>query len=428
MREAVIRVRGLGKQYQIGTRESYKTLRDALSKFFSSERNRTRPSSAARQIWALRDVSFEIDRGDVLGVIGANGAGKSTLLKILSRITAPSTGSAEITGRVGSLLEVGTGFHHELTGRENIYLNGAIIGMRRAEIGRRFDEIIAFAGVEQFVDTPVKHYSSGMYLRLAFAVAAHLETEILMVDEVLAVGDASFQLRCLNKMSEVSSSGRTILFVSHNMEAVTRLCNRGLLLNEGAVARIGTPQECIDAYFSIAKDPKTRIGREISLRNHPGRTKQHNGPVQLTSLVILGEEARPAMDITGGRPLTIAMDYEVLEKKVHNVTFGVTISNFYNYRIATCRSHDTHTEPIFVDGAGTVICRIPKLPLAPGLYRLTVGCNTEAGHSDGIYDAATIEVTGTDFYPSRGVPTRAQGEVLFDHEWELAKISKERPA
>src|SRR3989454_14034 len=231
--DVAIRCQGLGKQYRLGPRQRYRALRDTLPALalapFRGLRSAIgfgRPTAQGATLWALRDVSFEVSAGEIVGIIGANGAGKSTLLKILSRITEPTEGQAEIHGRVGSLLEVGTGFHPELSGRENVYLNGAILGMRRAEIEKKFDEIVAFSEVEKFVDMPVKHYSSGMYLRLAFAVAAHLETEILLVDEVLAVGDVEFQKKCLGKMEDVSKQGRTVLFVSHNMHAIRRLCAR----------------------------------------------------------------------------------------------------------------------------------------------------------------------------------------------------------
>ncbi|HZW29900.1 MAG TPA: ABC transporter ATP-binding protein, partial [Isosphaeraceae bacterium] len=252
MSDVAIRVEGLGKRYRLGgPRERYSTLRDQI-RSWSSPRGRLRRTDRDERrppFWALKDVSFQIEPGEVVGVIGRNGAGKSTLLKILSRITEPTEGAADIHGRVGSLLEVGTGFHPELTGRENVYLNGAILGMRRSEIARKFDEIVAFAGVEQFIDTPVKHYSSGMYMRLAFAVAAHLEPEILVVDEVLAVGDAQFQKRCLGKMGEVARSGRTVLFVSHNMHAIRSLCTRGILLKSGQVSFQGTAHESVSRYL-----------------------------------------------------------------------------------------------------------------------------------------------------------------------------------
>ncbi len=437
MEDIVIRVQHVGKRFHLDAPEGYSTLRDTFARgaadalrtlksvFGASSPDKHEP----RTLWALRDISFELQKGDVLGVIGANGAGKSTLLKILSRITSPTEGLIEITGRVGSLLEVGTGFHHELTGRENIYLSGAVLGMRRAEIAKRFDEIVAFAGIEKFLDTPVKHYSSGMYMRLAFSVAAHLDTEVLMMDEVLAVGDAAFQLKCLNKMSEVSESGRTILFVSHNMEAVTQLCTRALLLHQGEMARIGTPQECIEEYLAIAKERSPYVGTSISLKDHPGRSRSHNGPIRFSSISILDSANNPTLAVNGGEPVSIALGFEVLAQQAHNVTFAITFSNFYNHRLASCRSHDTYLEPIRIDKSGIVICRIPRLPFVPGFYRISLGCNTEAGHSDGIYDAVIIEVVGSTFFPSGLTPHRTHGEVMFDHRWEIqAETPGQQPA
>jgi lipopolysaccharide transport system ATP-binding protein len=259
MSDTIIRVENLGKKYIIGhqKQERYTALRDVIANSAKSvgrqllkPLGKRMPDPAVEEFWALKDVSFEIKRGDRVGIIGRNGAGKSTLLKILSRITEPTTGRISIKGRVASLLEVGTGFHPELTGRENIYLNGAILGMSKAEIQRKFDEIVTFAEVEKFLDTPVKRYSSGMYVRLAFAVAAHLEPEILVVDEVLAVGDAQFQKKCLGKMKEVSGEGRTVLFVSHNMVAIRALCSNAILLNRGEVVNIGSINQCIETYES----------------------------------------------------------------------------------------------------------------------------------------------------------------------------------
>ncbi len=299
---ASIRCQGLSKQYRLEARESYKALRDviasAAAKPFRQVRAHqnghgkidNRQSAIGNNfIWALEDVSFTVERGEILGIIGRNGAGKSTLLKILSRITQPTRGEAFIDGRVGSLLEVGTGFHPELSGRENIYLNGAILGMRKAEIERKFDEIVAFAEVEKFVDTAVKRYSSGMHVRLAFAVAAHLDTEILLVDEVLAVGDADFQSKCLRKMGDVTRAGRTTLFVSHNMEAVARLCPRALLLDKGRLAESGPTSEVITRYlhsgFGLLAEkswssqnmaPGDDVVRlnSVRIRNEAGKTQQ----------------------------------------------------------------------------------------------------------------------------------------------------------
>ncbi len=293
--ENIIRVDDLSKRYVISHAEErgrYATLRETLSKGMKSLAGRLLGRRAAgpthEEFWALRDVSFEVKRGEVVGVIGRNGAGKSTLLKILSRITEPTSGRIEIDGRVASLLEVGTGFHPELTGRENIYLNGAILGMSRIEIRRKFDEIVAFAEIEKFLDTPVKRYSSGMYMRLAFAVAAHLEPEILIVDEVLAVGDAAFQKKCLGKMGEVAKGGRTVLFVSHNLSMIQQLCTKGIYLREGTLERVGPIQELIDQYQTPGGKSSLRFsGRKQSCRyvrrsrhpKHSGRWDQGDGGI-----------------------------------------------------------------------------------------------------------------------------------------------------
>jgi lipopolysaccharide transport system ATP-binding protein len=250
MTDVAIRCSGIGKRYKIGSRRGYRTLRESLTSMVSRLGRSKVERSPASTFWALDGVSFEVKFGEILGVIGHNGAGKSTLLKVLSRITEPTRGEIELFGRVGSLLEVGTGFHAELTGRENIYLNGSILGMRREEIARKFDEIVAFSEVEQFIDTPVKRYSSGMYVRLAFAVAVHLEPEILIIDEVLAVGDAAFQKKCFRKMQEIGQGNRTILLVSHNMAAIRNICKRTLVLNRGHVVEIGETNEVVDRYLS----------------------------------------------------------------------------------------------------------------------------------------------------------------------------------
>jgi len=265
MRETVIRVENLGKRYRIGAfNERNDTLRDQIVDFGRNVgavlRGQRQLNAPTNEVWALRDVSFEVERGQVLGVIGRNGAGKSTLLKVLSRVTEPTSGEITIKGRVGSLLEVGTGFHPELSGRENIFLNGAILGMRRAEIARKFDEIVAFSEVEKFIDTPVKRYSSGMYLRLAFAVAAHLEPEILVVDEVLAVGDAEFQRKCMGKMGDVAQQGRTVLFVSHNMSAILRLTQEAIVMEKGRMAMRAPTAEAVDYYLSAGR---AKIGERI---------------------------------------------------------------------------------------------------------------------------------------------------------------------
>lgn len=293
MSDLAIKVEGLSKQYCIGLKqERYWTLRDSLAEFASQcvkafSRKGIDGQTPDTLIWALKQVTFEVKRGEVLGIIGSNGAGKTTLLKILSRITEPTKGRVEIWGRVASLLEVGTGFHPELTGRENLYLSGAILGMRKAEIDAKFDEIVAFAEVEKFIDTPVKHYSSGMYVRLAFAVAAHLEPEILLVDEVLAVGDANFQKKCLGKMGEVAQQGRTVFFVSHNLDAIRRLCSRALLLHDGSMTMDGTAEKTVEAYLGVGISQGERVWEDIAgapgnevVRLHSIRSKDRNGVIR----------------------------------------------------------------------------------------------------------------------------------------------------
>jgi len=316
MTDIAIKVENLGKLYRIGQFAGYKTIRETLMDVASAPFRRIRsisnqPSATSHQpnsIWALRDVSFEVKRGEAVGIIGRNGSGKSTLLKILSRITAPTEGRVEIHGRVGALLEVGTAFHPELTGRENIYLNAAVLGMKRAEVERKFDEIIAFAEVEKFLDTPVKRYSSGMYVRLAFSVAAHLEPEVLVVDEVLAVGDASFQKKCLGKMGDVTRGGRTVLFVSHNMASVTRLCSRAMLLDGGSVLQEGAAHEVVGAY--LRSGTGTRAAREWpDLMKAPG-----NDIVRLHAVRVLTEDGQIADAVDIRKPVCIEMEYEVLKK------------------------------------------------------------------------------------------------------------------
>jgi len=305
MSQSVIEVRGIGKRYRIGEREPYMALRDVLANALRTPFRRC-PRRPTEHVWAVRDVSFDVCQGEVVGLIGRNGAGKSTLLKLLSRITRPTEGYAEVRGRVGSLLEVGTGFHPELTGRENVYLSGAILGMKRLEIARKFDEIVAFAGVERFIDTALKHYSSGMQMRLAFAVAAHLEPEILLIDEVLAVGDLEFQKKCLGKMEEVSHAGRTIIFVSHNATAVTRLCGRCILLRSGIVDRDGPANEIIGAY--IRSGLHTSACREWDLKDAPG-----DDIVRLRCVRVRSAEGNIAEAFDIRNPIAVDVAFEVLE-------------------------------------------------------------------------------------------------------------------
>jgi lipopolysaccharide transport system ATP-binding protein len=303
----VIKVENLSKKYRIGERESYKTFREAIVNLAGAPfRNFEKPNPQSDTIWALKDVSFEVKRSEVMGIIGRNGAGKSTLLKILSKITEPTEGRIKLKGRIGSLLEVGTGFHPELTGHENIYLYGAILGMNRFEITKKFDEIVSFADVEKFVNTPVKRYSSGMYMRLAFAVAAHLETEILLVDEVLAVGDGAFQKKCISKMGEISKEGRTVLFVSHNMGAISTLCDSVLLLDKGKKVSEGSTTETIKEYMKSSSN----ISAEWMAKNHIGK-KSKDEIINLLAVRVMDLSGQLRSEFTNQEPIIIEIDIDM---------------------------------------------------------------------------------------------------------------------
>ncbi len=309
----IIRVQNLGKKYQIGSREAaYGTARETLMAALRSPIRKLRGAdSRGETIWALRDLNFEVKPGEVVGIIGRNGAGKSTLLKILSRVAEPTTGHVELYGRVGSLLEVGTGFHPELTGRENIFLNGSILGMARSEIQAKFDQIVSFAEIEKFIDTPVKRYSSGMYVRLAFAVAAHLEPEILIVDEVLAVGDTAFQKKCLGKVGDIAREGRTVIFVSHNMSAVQRLCTRGVLLEEGRIQKDGSISETISHYLRTGLEQQ---GERIfdSVRMRPGF---NDGTVLLERIRAVGADGKMRSEFDVKETITVEVEYRVVKRQ-----------------------------------------------------------------------------------------------------------------
>lgn len=369
MSDTAIRVENLGKMYRIGrAHQRHDTLRDAIAAGLSS----LRPGDAPKEetIWALKDVSFEVKRGEVLGVIGRNGAGKSTLLKILSRITEPTTGRAEIHGRVGSLLEVGTGFHPELTGRENIYLNGAILGMRRSEIARRFDEIVAFAEIDKFLDTPVKHYSSGMYVRLAFAVAAHLEPEILLVDEVLAVGDAQFQKKCLGKMEDVAGEGRTVLFVSHNLAAVQTLCRRAIWLELGTLRDQGSADQAVTSYLHASRG---QMGtRELvwpKVDAAPG-----NSAARLHRISIKPEAGTPSDPITTQTPFCVEVEYWNLlpSMHLHATLHFVNEQGIVAFTASSGFDPDETVHEHPPAGLFRTVCHIPSPLLNSGSHRIAV--------------------------------------------------------
>ncbi len=375
MSDFTIHVEDLSKKYQIcGKREGYRTLRETLTDAFVSPfrktvrllRGQTTGTAGSNEIiWALKDVSFEAKHGEVVGIIGRNGAGKSTLLKILSRITEPTEGYAEIHGRVGSLLEVGTGFHPELTGRENIYLNGAILGMKRGEIERKFDEIVAFAEVEKFVDTPVKHYSSGMYLRLAFAVAAHLEPEILLVDEVLEVGDAAFQKKCMGKMGDVARAGRAVLFVSHNMTAVRNLCDRVVWLHQGRVFEEGQADCVVSSYLQTSFSTLTeQFWADVV-------TAPGNDKVRLHRVCVRPTDALPSDPITIRTPFVMEFEYWNLRPNTH---LDVSFHLYNEHGVPVFNSGTIHEtvrkERPFPAGLFRSVCHIPPDLLNDGAHRV----------------------------------------------------------
>ena len=410
-----IRVENLGKEYQLGLRENgYKTLRESIMDLAAAPLRRLRhlsgKSQKAERIWALRDVSFEVQPGEVVGIIGRNGAGKSTLLKILTRITEPTTGKAEVRGRVGSLLEVGTGFHPELTGRENVFLNGAILGMPRATIKRKFDKIVDFSGVEKFLDTPVKRYSSGMRVRLAFAVAAHLDPEILLIDEVLAVGDAEFQKKCLGKMSDVASAGRTVLFVSHNMAAVQALCIRCLMLEKGACVLADATKHVVSTYLETCG---TLATQDVALRTD----RAGKGDVRVRKIEVLAPDLSPARGVSAGDALRLRF---WLTEKAPSLKFIFAFYDEYGNLVADFDSgnaslHDERDRP----RSDCVTCHIDQLALAPGVYQINTAVLVASQLQDHVEGALRVEVSEG---VSRGrlIPTSTRGVTFFDHRWSFA--------
>jgi lipopolysaccharide transport system ATP-binding protein len=366
MSDVVIRVDGLSKKYHIGVTHQDNSLRAVLRnkvRGLTQSESSSDGASDASIFWALQDVGFEVKQGEVMGIIGHNGAGKSTLLKSLSRIVEPTRGRIEIHGRVGSLLEVGTGFHPELTGRENIFLNGAILGMPRAEIERKFDEIVAFAEVEQFIDTPVKRYSSGMYVRLAFAVAAHLEPEILIVDEVLAVGDIAFQRKCLGKMGDVAREGRTILFVSHNTQAIRTLCQRGVLLSKGMVLFDGDIQSTLSAYNDQVRQ------KEMSVNSHVGneQLRRGSGAARFTTIEIQNEAGEECNTFRMRDTIRFSMSFTVFEP-VDELLVSVELRTAHGGEVITNATHTYSSTPLAPGHTDTVVMEFPHANIRPGEY------------------------------------------------------------
>lgn len=412
MGDAIIKIEGLSKRYQLRHQsgERYKTLRDLLGAGFKKK-----ATTAVSDFWALRDVSFDVQQGDRLGIVGRNGAGKSTLLKILSRIVDPTKGRIEINGRLASLLEVGTGFHPELSGRENVFLNGSILGMSRNEIARKFDEIVAFAEVEKFIDTPVKRYSSGMYVRLAFAVAAHLEPEILIVDEVLAVGDSEFQKKCIGKMKEVSSGGRTILFVSHNMAAIQNLCNKAVFLQHGQLIEQGDVHAVLNTYL---KSSDRSSG--IDLRDRKDR--QGTGDLKFVSFNILSEKGEELGNAQSGENHILRFTFEKKENfRINKLHLAIGIDDEYGTRISHL-SNDV-TGQIFEqvsDEYRFVDIHIPRFPLRNGSYSFTLFSTVNGEICDYIQNAGSLFVESGDFFKTGKLPPEGQGNFFIDHHFKLS--------
>jgi lipopolysaccharide transport system ATP-binding protein len=420
MSQTAIAIEHVGKAYRLGVAdERPDTLLHATAALlrapFQKWRRLRRLNTFATEresddiLWALRDVSFDVEQGEVVGIVGRNGAGKSTLLKILSRITEPTEGRITLHGRVSSLLEVGTGFHPELTGRENVYMNGTILGMRKKEIDRKFEEIVEFSGVERFLDTPVKRYSSGMKVRLAFSVAAHLEPEVLIVDEVLAVGDAEFQKKCLGKMQDVAGHGRTVLFVSHNMGAIQALCPRAIALRSGQVVDDDLTPSVVARYLRSMMEVVNGFSSD-----NPER--RQSGPLTISSARILDHQGQPSTTITAGRPISIEVDYLCSSPVASNLIRGSVIDQ-YGVKIFQLNPWLSGCNPALSD-AGSLKCTIPNIPLTMGRYRVALQAMADGKESDLIPNALYFTVDNSVFFGSVHSADPNTGCVMVEQHWE----------
>jgi homopolymeric O-antigen transport system ATP-binding protein len=413
----VIQTTGLSKRYSIGNAVGgYSRLTEDITDAAARLLRRgpgERVEKTARELWALDDVSIEVEEGEVVGVIGRNGAGKTTLLKVMAQITEPTRGRAVVTGRVGSLLEVGTGFHPELTGRENVFLNGAILGMRRSEIRAKFDDIVGFAEVERFIDTPVKRYSSGMYVRLAFAVAAFLEPEILFIDEVLSVGDQAFQQRCIGRMGEIANSGRTILFVSHNLASVSALCSRGLLLDGGRVVRDGAVDEVIDHYVSTVQ---ALSGERLDHRVD----RKGDGRLRILRADVIGPNGGPART---GADAVLKLAYETNEVG-REVTISAAIEGPLGEPVFLCSSRVSGDLLIADELSGDLLCDLPDLALLPGRYSLTFYVEVNGVVADWVRNAIFFDVFESDVFGSGQLPPPSYGRTFVAHSWSVGKLER----
>ena len=429
-KDVMIRVEGVSKRYTLGRNQGaggYTALRDVLSdrvrRLWRKRNLEAGLAADTTDFWALRDVTFEVRRGEVVGIIGRNGAGKSTLLKILSRITEPTIGRIRLKGRVASLLEVGTGFHPELTGRENIFLNGAILGMHRSEITAKFDEIVAFAEVDRFLDTPVKRYSSGMYVRLAFAVAAHLEPEILIVDEVLAVGDAGFQKKCLGKMQDVSEKeGRTVLFVSHQLSAIEHFCTRGIVLQSGQIVFDGKTLDATRSYLGLTE----QLSNGIQSLEH--RTDRKGaGAVRFSSVELRDVDGGLINNAVSGEMLRVRLHYRKYSdlNRLRGGRFSVAIMA-RGYVVFNCSTELVTDTEWILEANGAVDCVIKKLPLSPGVYQIGVYMEASGQTQDWIEEAVPLHIEGGSFYPyAKQISPGHEGMTyaLVEHSWSMVPVT-----
>ena len=430
MSDIPIKVNNLSKRYRIGLKEElHDTFVGSMVEWFKSPFSNYKKVKSLSTfsnngesddiIWALKDVSFEVKRGEVLGIIGKNGAGKSTLLKILCRITGPTNGQISINGRIASLLEVGTGFHSELSGRENVYLNGTILGMTKSEIDKKFDQIIDFSGVEEFIDTPVKRYSSGMKVRLAFSVAAHLEPEILLIDEVLAVGDLEFQRKCLGKMEEVSQSGRTILFVSHNLDSVLNLCGRAILLENGQIVSMGETKEIVNQY--IQQGYETMSIRKIAERTD----RRGDGQIRFTSIHLVDDNGRKVEYIRTGDTFSFLIGYESRnDQPLKHVSIRIPIVDEMDRFITHFWSKFTGQDFKEIPSKGSFVCKATRFALMPGEYGIAIKAFVKGDLSDKINFASKLTVKTGDFFNIKRADDY-KGLFVSDQEWHVENLNEE---
>lgn len=417
MKNTVIIAESLGKKYNIGLQQpKYHLMSENISNFFKNFLSGDvlkRKLQKDNFIWALKNVSFEVKQGEIIGVIGRNGAGKSTLLKLLSRIIEPSYGKAKILGRSGSLLEVGTGFHEELTGRENIFLNGSILGMKNREIKEKFDEIVDFSGVGKFLDTPVKYYSSGMYVRLAFAIAAYFLPEILLIDEVLAVGDVGFRKKCFGKMDEVVRQGRSILFVSHDMAVVSSLCSRAILLDEGRIIASGDTEEVVAVYLgAIHKLADTQLNKRLD--------RQGDGRMRCVRYWLENHRGEHIEFLRTGEEALICIEYiSILQKSINNLSVAIALKDKFGNQIADLANRVSQDIWEEAPPNGIMRCKINRLPLVPGSYRFNIFASIDGIITDYILDAGKFEVETGSFFKNGKLPQEGHGVILIDHTWDI---------